>query len=81
MLLHMVVKELTQSKMSEVEGFLYNNNKTSNLLTSSFPSVQTKKEKSLSLRSRRPVTLPSLIRLTVLEKIYKIIGLNDILVS
>lgn len=62
----MVVKELTQSKMSEVEGFLYNNNKTSNLLTSSFPSVQTKKEKSLS--SRRPVTLPSLIRLTVLEK-------------
>lgn len=62
----MVVKELTQSKMSEVEGFLYNNNKTSNLLTSSFPSVQTKKENSLS--SRRPVTLPSLIRLTVLEK-------------
>ena len=76
MLFHMVVKELTQSKMSEVEGFLYNNNKTSNLLTSSFPSVQTKKEKSLS--SRRPVTLPSLIRLTVLEYIYKIIGLSDI---
>ena len=65
----MVVKELTQSKMSEVEGFLYNNKKPSNLLTSSFPSFQTKKEKSLS--NRRPVTLPSLIRLTALEKKYK----------